>query len=408
MKRLLLPLLGIIPLFTMAGGFQVNLQGTKQTGMGHLGAGFYLGASSTYFNPAMMGMDEGKVSIEAGVSFIRANVGYQNTETGAIERTDNPTGTPFYLYGTYKISDKVSAGLAVFTPFGSSVDWGEDFSGRELIQDISLTAINIQPTVSYMINEKLRVGGGLNVVLGSVDLSRDLGGSVGNGNTVNLEGSTTALGYNAGVHFMASEKLSFGLTYKSKVEVELTDGDATFDVNPVVASTGVRDTKFDATLPLPSMTTFGIAYKANEKLLISAEVNYIGWDAYESLDFDFKDNSATLQDSENPRNYENSMIYRIGAQYTCGEVFQFRLGAYYDESPVQDDFFSPETPNSDNIGLTAGLTGQVSERFSFDVSFLYIIGQERTSSYTTADGTTFGGNYSSKTVVPGVGFNYKF
>ena len=57
MKKLLLPLLGMIPLLSFAGGFQVNLQGTKQTGMGHLGSSFYLGASSTYFNPAMMGLD---------------------------------------------------------------------------------------------------------------------------------------------------------------------------------------------------------------------------------------------------------------------------------------------------------------------------------------------------------------
>ena len=82
MKKLLLPILGILPLLTFAGGFQVNLQGTKQTGMGHLGTSFYLGASSTYFNPAMMGMDEGKVNIEAGISFIDSRVAYQNQQTG--------------------------------------------------------------------------------------------------------------------------------------------------------------------------------------------------------------------------------------------------------------------------------------------------------------------------------------
>ena len=123
MKKLLLPLLGILPLLSFAGGFQVNLQGTKQTGMGHLGTSFHLGASSAYFNPAMMGLDSNKFSIEAGANFIMSSVQFQNGRTGVSEFTDNPLGTPFYLYATYKINDKLSAGLSVYTPFGSTVVW---------------------------------------------------------------------------------------------------------------------------------------------------------------------------------------------------------------------------------------------------------------------------------------------
>jgi len=407
MKRLLLPLLGIIPLFSMAGGFQVNLQGNKQTGMGHLGSSFYLGASSAYFNPAMMGLDTGKFSIELGVNFIRSTVEYQNQQTGNSEFTDNPTGTPFYVYATYKISDKVSAGLGVFTPFGSSVEWDEDWSGNELIQDIGLTAINIQPTISYMINDQLRVGGGANIVLGSVDLNRNIGGPVGNDNTVNLNGDATAFGYNLGVYYEVSESFSIGLTYKSQIDVELEGGDADFDVNPLVAANGVMDTEFDATLPLPSMTTLGFAYRASEKFLVSVEANYVGWGAYESLDFEFKENSETLN-SENPRNYENSFIFRLGAQYSCNEDLDFRAGFYYDQSPIQDEFFNPETPSSDNIGLTAGLSGHVTDRFGFDASFLYIIGTERESYYPVGEGGSFGGKYASRSVISGIGFNYSF
>ncbi|MBL4708303.1 MAG: outer membrane protein transport protein [Flavobacteriales bacterium] len=404
MKKLLLPLLGIIPLLSLAGGFQVNLQGTKQTGMGHLGTSFHLGASSTYFNPAMMGLDTNRFGIELGVNFITSNIEFQNSLNGISETTENPTGTPFYLYATYKINDKLTAGLGVYTPFGSSVDWGEDWSGKHLIQDISLRAIFIQPTLSYSINDKLSFGAGLTIVDGAFEINRALPVPIGNNATANLEGSAIAFGFNAGLHFQATEQLSIGLTHRSKVEIELEGGDVDFTTDAALASS-FPDGKFDATLPLPATTTLGIAYKVNEKLLVSIEGSFVEWSAYKSLDFDFETETASLKDSKNPRNYEDAMIFRAGAQYSYNEMLDFRAGFYYDQSPIQDEYFNPETPNSDNIGLTAGLSGHITERFGFDASFLYIIGQERDSEYKPAG---FGGKYASRSVITGIGFNYSF
>lgn len=404
MKKLLLPLLGILPLLSFAGGFQVNLQGTKQTGMGHLGTSFHLGASSTYFNPAMMGLDEKKFSVEAGVNFITSSVQFQNSNTGMSEFTDNPTGTPFYLYATYKISDKFSAGLGVYTPFGSSVVWGDDWSGKHLIQDISLSAIFIQPTLSYNVSDKLRVGAGLAIVRGAFELNRALPVPIGNSATANLKGDALAFGFNAGIHYDVNDKLSVGLTHRSKVNVELEEGEVDFTVDPSLASS-FPDGKFAATLPLPGTTTLGLAYMVTEKLLVSAEGSFVQWSDYKSLDFDFETNTSRLEDSKNARNYEDAMIFRVGAQYSPNEKLDFRAGFYYDQSPIQDEYFNPETPNSDNIGITAGLSGHIGERFGFDASFLYIIGTERESEYKPAG---FGGTYASRSVITGVGFNYSF
>lgn len=404
MKKILLGILGFGPLLMHAGGFQVNLQGTKQTGMGHLGTSFYLGASSAYFNPAMMGFSESKFNFEAGVSPLLAYAAYQNQETGRVERTDNPLGTPFYFYGTYKINDELSAGLAVYTPFGSSVVWGDDWSGRNLIQDISLQAIFFQPTVSYKLSEKLNVGLGLIYATGAVEINRAIPAPIGDDNSVNLKGNTASYGYNFGIHYQATEKLTVGLTYRSEIEMELEGGDADFSVDPALRS-NFPDTKFDATLPLPSTTTLGIAYQASDKLLLSVEGSLVGWSTYESLDFDFEDNTESLEDSENPRNYEDAIIVRAGAQYSVNDKLDARLGVYYDQSPVTDEYFNPETPSTDNLGITAGLSYSVSEKFTVDASFLYIYGMERESEYKPAN---FGGKYQSRSYIPGIGLNYKF
>ena len=400
-KTLLFPLLTSVPMLMFAGGFQVNLQGNKQTGMGHLGTALTQGASNVYFNPGSMTFLEDDFSSELGASFIFANVAFQDQSTGITERTDNPVGTPFYAYGSYKINEKLAAGLGVYTPYGSTVVWGDDWSGKNLIQDIKLQAIFIQPTVSYKLTEKLGFGAGLNVVLGSVELNRAVAAPFGD-NSVNLEGSATAFGFNTGLYFQATEDLSIGLTYRSQVDVELTDGDATFNVDPRLA-TSLPSTTFDATLPLPATTTLGFGYKVNDKLLVSLEGSFVQWSAYESLDFDFA--NATTPDSENPKNYEDAIIIRVGAQYSATEKLDVRAGFYYDPSPIQDEFFAPETPNSDNLGFSTGASFKATDNFGVDLSLLYILGQERESSYSPEN---FGGKYASRTFIPGIGLHYNF
>lgn len=400
-KTILFPLITSIPMLMFAGGFQVNLQGNKQTGMGHLGSALKLGASSVYFNPGSMTFLDDKIGIEAGASFIMANVAFQSQNTGITERTDNPMGTPFYLHTNFKLGDKFAAGLSVYTPYGSTVDWGKDWSGSKLIQDISLRAIFIQPTISYQICDKLGLGAGLNIVSGSVELNKAVDAPFGD-NSVNLKGSTIAYGFNAGLYYEPSENFSVGFTYRSQVDMELTEGDANFSVDPLLAS-NLPNTTFDATLPLPATWTLGLAYQINEKWLVSLEQSYIEWSAYKTLDFDFA--NATTPDSKNPRNYENSVIIRLGAQYSPSEKLDLRAGVYYDQSPVQDDYFSPETPNSNNIGMTAGLSFNPSEKFGIDVSYLFIYGLERDSRYVPEN---FGGKYASLTSIPGIGLHFNF
>ena len=404
MKFKTLAIASLIPSLLSAGGFQVNLQGNKQTGMGHLGTSFYLGAASAYFNPAMMGMDSNKFSFSLGSSFIMSDVTYQSQETGISEETDNDVSTPFYFYGTYKVNDKVAVGLAAYTPYGSSVNWGKDWTGKNLIQEITLRAIYFQPTVSYTINDKLSVGAGLTAVFGSFEIDRALPAPIGNDNSVHLEGDETGMGFNVGIHYQLTEKLSVGATYRSKVDIELEDGEATFDVDPSLAA-GFPDGQFAADLPLVATSTIGIAYQVSDKLLVSVEGSFVEWGDYESLDFDFENNTSTLDDSENPRNYEDAIIIRVGGQYTLNSQLQLRLGAYYDESPIQDEYFNPETPNSTNLALTGGLSYMPIANLSIDVSTILISGEERTSEYSPEN---FGGKYKSSSIIPGIGLSYNF
>src|SRR6201986_4546689 len=56
MKKLLLLVLALMPAISFAQGFQVNLEGQKQIGMGHTGTGLAQDGASVFFNPGAVVM----------------------------------------------------------------------------------------------------------------------------------------------------------------------------------------------------------------------------------------------------------------------------------------------------------------------------------------------------------------
>jgi long-chain fatty acid transport protein len=123
------------------------------------------------------------------------------------------------------------------------------------------------------------------------------------------------------------------------------------------------------------------------------------------LSFDFKDNTDKLEDIHSPRNYENTYIIRAGMQYLCKSNCSVRAGAYFDKSPVQDGYLTPETPDADRIGLSTGASWNFSKCVNLDLSLLYIEGMKRSDKNIE---TQFEGTYKSKVIIPGFGLEVKF
>jgi long-chain fatty acid transport protein len=404
-KITLLMLLFSMATFSLwAGGYQVRLQGQKQTGIGLIGTPFAFGASSIFYNPGSLSFMKEEYSLSGGVSAINSNVIFREKDSDYIARTNNKLSTPFYFYGATKVIDDLSVGVGVYTPFGSSTTWDDDWHGRYLIQNIALSAIFIQPTVSYKIKDIIGIGAGLSIVLGSVDLNQKLPAPV-NGE-VNLNGKSTALGFNIGGYFRPNEKFNIGIDYRSNVNMKVEDGDTKFTNIPTALASDFPPTgKFNAELPLPANLDFGLSYQLTEKFLLAAEMNYVFWSAYDSLIIDFKENNETLQDSRNPREYSNSLIFRLGGEYKFTEKLIARAGVYYDPTPTNEDYFTPETVSLDQFAFTLGLSYLPVKGLSIDLSYLQLEGLESDKNYSPEN---FAGTYKTRAFIPGIGLSYNF
>ena len=409
-NKIIIPLL-VNVLFTFqmfAGGFQVNLQGQKQTGMGHAGIGLALDNAALVFNPGALIFVDSLGSFSAGASFIIPRTVFLDPNSTYVAQTINHTGTPLSVYANFKIKKKspLTFGFGLYNPFGSRVQWEDDWKGQFLLREISLKTFFYQPTLSYKITEKLGIGVGYIFANGDFSLRKGvpIQDSLGNYGEATLAGKATGKGFNAGVYYKHDDIFSLGVNYRSAVKVKVENGTADFSSAQTV-SQYFQDSTFNTQLNLPFMASIGLGYHLNNKVKIAIDINYVGWKSYDSLNIDFAKNSDKLADVASPRLYKNTFIFRTGLQYQISEIFCIRAGAYYDQSPVKDGYLTPETPDSDKIGVSTGFSIAFKKWLYIDASLLYAEGLKRTDTNLE---TQFEATYKTKAVIPGINVGIKF
>lgn len=405
MKKLLFFLV-LSPLIAKGQGFQVNLQGQKQQAMGSAGTALVQDPAILFYNPGGASfLEKNGVILGATPTFARTK--FLDANTSATARTNSPTSFPFAAYGVFgfKKAEKLKLGLAVYTPFGSTVEWEDGWTGRFALTRLQLQAIFVQPTVSYKITDKIGIGAGFVYTNGKVNLQKDLPVMDNNNEYghAELDGSANGFGYNLGVYYKATEKLSFGLTYRSQVNMKVNDGTATFTV-PAALTANFPNGKFTSELPLPQVVTVGAAYKLNTKLDFALDVNYVGWKAYDTLAFDYEKNTASLVDTKSVRSYKNTLAFRLGAQYKITGKLTARMGVSYGATPVKSGYVTPETPDANRVSYAVGLGYKVGDHFSIDASFLFTSLERKDTNLET----NLSGTFKTNVCAPGISFSYNF
>jgi len=415
MRKVTLLLLGlcITAMNSFAGGYQVGLHSQRNIGMGLIGTSLSYDASALFYNPGGAPFINSKFSISGGATFLMARATFQSQDQAYQEHMKHQLNTPFYFYLAYKPIKDLSIGLAVNTPYGLSMSWPDNWQGRYLIQSVQFQAITFQPTVSYKFKDIVGIGVGLIISYGNVSLNKavPVNGPDSTDGKVNIKGHTMKYGFNAGIMIHPVKGLSIGIDYRSKIDMAVKDADAKFTV-PAALATNFPDNKVDVTLPLPANLDFGVSYEFNDKFMIGLGLNYVFWNVYDSLVFEFKTVTPAIQAHQaSARLYQSRLITRLGAQYKINDMITIRAGGYYDPSPVPSDRLDPMLPSSNEIGLTCGLSVYPLKGFSIDASFEYLMGSKRSgisSPNDTPGAHNFAGTYSTVFYMPGLGLTYNF
>lgn len=394
-----------------AGGWQISLHGHRQIGMAHTGTGLAFDASSLYFNPGALSFIK-RGGIQFGGSVMAPATSYLGPFAGdTVISMEDFIITPLYLYTAFRPApgkklQKWGFGLGLNNPFGGQTKWGDDWKGKFISQEFIFNTLFLHPTLSYQLTEKLGLGGGVSLGFANILRRKALDATDGINNTlgsVQYTGTARGMGFNLGVYLKANDHMSLGITYRSGINLNVNQGQAVFNV-PASLEQDFPSQNFTTQLRMPRSINIGLGYQTEDRFLLAVDLNFVGWQVIDSVRFQLEEPIEDLPDYA-ARNYQNTYSLRIGGEYYANDRLTIRGGFFYDVSPVPQDFVTPEFPNSNHIGISAGIGLRVGNRFSLDLSYVYEFSGERTSIYEEAQ---FFGTYETTISNFGLGIGFQF
>src|SRR5881392_1808773 len=163
-----------LPALLGAQGFGIYEQGACS--MGRAGTGVAApctDGSAIFFNPAgLAGLKGGRATV--GLTLLDVEGGFTDDIFQHTTKLNDPFLAIPQVYVAYGVTPKLGVGIGLFAPYGLQTRWPLSFDGRFSGYDNILRSVYVQPTVSYQVTPWLSLGGGLDVVFGSVELNQRL------------------------------------------------------------------------------------------------------------------------------------------------------------------------------------------------------------------------------------------
>lgn len=422
-----------------AQGFSVYEQGACAMGRGGTTVADGCGdGSSMFFNPANLAGMQG-VTASVGATVVDANGSFTDDFTGGESELQNdPIPVP-HGYLTYGVNERLAVGLGVSVPYGLQTVWRPTFQGAFEGYDNQVQAIYVQPTVSYRLTEKLRVGGGPILAVSSVELNQrlDLSGQpVVNPNTgqpivvdgqpvrfsqfgipfhtafadANLEDSgAIGFGANVGATYDVSDRLSIGARYITPIKITY-DGTASFDPvstgltvpadipspsdpNQVLVPAGtsidallqqigifqstLSEQSVETEITFPAQFAAGVSYGATERLTLLADYQWIGWSSFDELPLTFGGDPNSPLSGVREENYDNTNAVHVGAEYDVSEAVTGRLGYFYSQGAAPDRSVTPLLPEGSRNNFAVGFGWRATDVVEVNLAYHRFVQNDR-------------------------------
>ena len=337
----------LAPQVAGAEGFAINEWSAEGVAMG--GARMFAedDAANVAYNPASITTVKGEV-MKSSYTYLSPHGSYKADIKESLKPGTNETIPAYPEYGHNKvhagwavgsyyvrqINDKEWFGIGAFPRFAmvSEFERGSKISSNAFFS--KLNGVSVTPTYAHKFDKKWSAAVGAEINYVGLELQKNAYATpampVG---SVQIEGESYALGWNAAANYAFDDKNEIGVVYRSRITHSLEADAKAYSPRP--------DFKVKANaygvVTLPDSWDIGYNHKFDKKTRLELKATRTNWSTYDALNVYFDQPVFGKPNALSDKNWENGWRYAIGLEHNLSDKYTVMAGFAFDESSIPHD-----------------------------------------------------------------------
>lgn len=327
----------LAPQVAGAEGFAINEWSAEGVAMG--GARMFAedDAANVAYNPASITKVKGEV-MKSSYTYLSPHGNYKLYDGAGKEIEDGKNvvhaGWAVGSYYVRQINDKEWFGIGAFPRFAmvSEFERGSKISSNAFFS--KLNGVSVTPTYAHKFDKKWSAAVGAEINYVGLELQKNAYATpampVG---SVQIEGESYALGWNAAANYAFDDKNEIGVVYRSRITHSLEADAKAYSPMP---DFNVKANAYGV-VTLPDSWDIGYNHKFDKKTRLELKATRTNWSTYDALNVYFDKPVFGKPNALSDKNWENGWRYAIGLEHNLSDKYTVMAGFAFDESSIPHD-----------------------------------------------------------------------
>lgn len=329
----------LAPQVAGAEGFAINEWSAEGVAMG--GARMFAedDAANVAYNPASITKVKGE-AMKSSSTYLSPHGSYKLYDRTGAEIKDEPTHNKVHAgwaVGSYyvrQINDKEWFGIGAFPRFAmvSEFERGSKASSNAFFS--KLNGVSVTPTYAHKFDKKWSAAVGAEINYVGLELQKNAYATPAmNVGSVQIEGESYALGWNAAANYTFDDKNEIGVVYRSRITHSLEADAKAYSPMPQF---NVKANAYGV-VTLPDSWDIGYNHKFDKKTRLELKATRTNWSTYDALNVYFDKPVFNQPNALSDKNWENGWRYAIGLEHNLSDKYAVMAGFAFDESSIPYD-----------------------------------------------------------------------
>lgn len=327
----------LAPQVAGAEGFAINEWSAEGVAMG--GARMFAedDAANVAYNPASITKVKGEV-MKSSYTYLSPHGNYKLYDGAGKEIEDGKNvvhaGWAVGSYYVRQINDKEWFGIGAFPRFAMVSEFERASKASTNAFFSKLNGVSVTPTYAHKFDKKWSAAVGAEINYVGLELQKNAYATpTMNVGSVQIEGESYALGWNAAANYAFDDKNEIGVVYRSRLTHSLEAAAKAY--SPMPNFNGKANAY--GVVTLPDSWDIGYNHKFDKKTRLELKATRTNWSTYDALNVYFDKPVFGKPNALSDKNWENGWRYAIGLEHNLSDKYTVMAGFAFDESSIPYD-----------------------------------------------------------------------